>query len=222
MKRHLWLAVSVAVALLFAVGLAGCRLWEHEEHPTGAEHPTAREEHREHPGTTHEEEHPTGAQLDGSPAEHPTTLARFESRDRVMLAAREHPAEHPETSARPERKPLTVQDVANGIERYIKRDSRLKGGYFLFYDKEQEKPLVLTLDKVHRERLAKTAPHTFFACSDFAAPHEDGKLYDLDFWIKEQQTGEMTVTEIMVHKEAGQPRYTWHEVGGTWKRRPVD
>jgi hypothetical protein len=137
--------------------------------------------------------------------------------------AAEHPMEHPKQAApaaKPEVKPLTLEQVANAIEGYIKDDTRLKGGYFLYYDAKNKEMLRLTLDKVHRDRLAQTAPATYFACSDFKTP--EGKAYDLDFWIHEAPNGELKVTEIMIHKEAGKPRYNWIEEGGAWKQKPVE
>jgi hypothetical protein len=56
----------------------------------------------------------------------------------------------------------------------------------------------------------------YFACSDFKAT--DGKTYDLDFFMKDSDAG-LAVTEIMIHKEEGNPRYSWYEEGGIWKRK---
>ncbi len=137
------------------------------------------------------------------------------------VIAAEHP-EHP-TGARPAQKPgakpISLDDVAKAIGTYVQEDSKLKGGYFLLYDDKTKQPLALTLDKVHRDRLAQTAPGTYFACSDFKTP--EGKLYDIDFWVKEGPGGELNITQIMIHKEAGKPRYNWVEEGGIWKREPV-
>jgi len=138
------------------------------------------------------------------------------------VMAAEHP-EHPMHGApavKAEVKPLTMDQVANVIESYIKEDSRIKGGYFLYYDAKSKETLRLTLDKVHRDRLSQTAPGTYFACSDFKDPA--GKVYDLDFWMHEGANGELKVTEIMIHKDAGKPRYNWIEEGGVWKQKTVE
>jgi hypothetical protein len=139
--------------------------------------------------------------------------------------AQEHPQEHPTTPSehpqeRPTRKALTKETLAKAIEDYVKKDTKLKGGYFLVYDKAAKRPLVLTLVRVHKERLAAVGKGVYFACADFKTP--DGVLYDLDFFMKETPQGLQT-TEIHIHKERGQPRYTWHfdEKAGLWKRRPV-
>jgi hypothetical protein len=56
----------------------------------------------------------------------------------------------------------------------------------------------------------------YFACSDFNA--DGGKVYDLDFFM-EAQEHKLVVTEVMIHKEDGTPRYSWYEEDGVWKRK---
>ena len=102
---------------------------------------------------------------------------------------------------------------------YVKHDSELKGGFFLVFDKKSKTALTLTLSKVHKEKLSKVGKNVYFACSDFDAP--GGKVYDLDFFMKEAD-GELVVTEVMIHKEDGSPRYTWFEKEGVWKTKKVD
>jgi hypothetical protein len=172
-----------------------------------------------------------------------------------MLAAADHPehpatesAEHPEPpkpKPKPTPKPLTKEELADKITAYIEKDTKLKGGYFLYYDKVADKALVLTLDKVHRERVAKTGKEVYFACSDFASHSKakptggtfgaakparaamrakDGVVYDIDFWMKRTARGRwsrLEVTEIMVHKVDGKPRYTWQEKDGVWTAKPA-
>jgi hypothetical protein len=220
MKHRVWLAIVGVIGLLLLGGAAGCSWWHHEEHPTG-EHPT-----EEHP-TEQPAEHPTE-----HPAEHPHSAAPAGAvfakvaveRPATLLAAEhpaEHPVEHPKPPARPKPVlvPLTKETIAASIKGYVDWDTDLKGGYFLIYDKENEEVLMLTLDKVHKDRLSKTGPTIAFACCDFKTP--DGKLYDLDFWMRQAPEG-LKVTEVMVHKEAGEPRYNWKQEEGIWKRVPVE
>ena len=77
----------------------------------------------------------------------------------------------------------------------------------------------MTLDKVHRDRLSKVGKDTYFACADFRTP--EGKIYDLDVFMKGPDKDNLTFSEFMVHKEAGKERYTWYEQGGVWKKKPV-
>ncbi len=145
-------------------------------------------------------EHPKGA-------EHPKEPAK----------AAEHPSEHPK-AAKPTA--LSKEDLAKEIKAYVKKDAALKGGYFLVYDKGAKKPLVLTLAKVHKERLSTVGKDTYFACADFKTP--EGEIYDLDIFMKGPgKGGRLKVTRVMVHKEAGKERYNWYEEGGIWKTKHV-
>lgn len=135
-----------------------------------------------------------------------------------QLQAQEHPKEHPSKGAVTETKgsDLTPEALAKEITQYVEKESKLKGRHFLFYDEKEEKPLVLSLDRVHKDKLSKVAEGTYFACSDFKS--KDGKTYDLDFFLKETDSG-LQVDEITVHKEDGKARYGWVEEKGVWKRQ---
>ncbi len=111
----------------------------------------------------------------------------------------------------------TIEDVAKFLEAYVAE--RSAEGWFVVRDDRAGTDLRLKLDRVHRERLARTEQGTYFVCADFRT--EGGKLYDLDFWVQERD-GELTVTETTVHKEEGKPRYTWYKDGEVWKRRPAE
>src|SRR3989338_10083621 len=71
--------------------------------------------------------------------------------------AQEHP-EHPSGAAKAE-SALTLEEVAQHIESYVKQES--KDGAFKIEDKKAGKPLALTLDRVHRERLSQVGPDMF-------------------------------------------------------------
>jgi hypothetical protein len=131
--------------------------------------------------------------------------------------AQERP-EHPEEAAKAERAEVSVTQemMAKAIEDYITKDSALKGGYFTVYDAQANVPLALKLDKVHQDKLAKVSEGLYFACSDFKATN--GKMYDLDFFMKATDSG-LEVSEVMIHKEAGNPRYGWVEEDGVWTRK---
>ena len=132
----------------------------------------------------------------------------------ALIVVAEHP-EHPSTSKRTR---VTKEELAVVITDYVDKESALKGGYFLVYDKIAEKALVLSLLKVHKERLSKVGKETYFACADFETP--EGKVYDLDIFMKGPNKDELVVTQITVHKEDGEPRYTWYKDGKVWKMRP--
>ncbi|MCI0694824.1 hypothetical protein L0337_22805 [candidate division KSB1 bacterium] len=130
--------------------------------------------------------------------------------------AQEHPAEHPKEGAKKAAVTATKEMMAEAIEGYIKKDAALKGGYFTVYDAQAKAPLALKLDKVHQDKLAKVSDGLYFACSDFKAT--DGKMYDLDFFMTGTDSG-LEVSEVMIHKEAGAPRYGWVEKDGVWTRK---
>jgi hypothetical protein len=157
---------------------------------------------QEHP------EHPAGTEGSGT-QEHPEHPATEEG-----SAAKEH-LEH----VVKEKKPLTIESVALYLEGYAAKHAVEQGGWMKLQDEEKEKTLELKLDKIHRERLAKTGEGTYFVCADFLTP--EGKAYDLDFWVKETDKG-LEVTETTIHKEEGVARYNWVEKDGIWSRKPLE
>ncbi len=132
----------------------------------------------------------------------------------AALFAQEHP-EHP-SDRKPRGSEVTAEQMAKAITDYVNADAKLKGGYFLVYDTASKKTLQLSLDKVHEDRLSQVGDNLFFACSDFK--ETGGKMFDLDFFMKSVD-GDLTVTEIMIHKEDGKPRYQWYEESDIWKRK---
>lgn len=132
-------------------------------------------------------------------------------------------AEHPEHPA-PAPEPLTVEDVARAVEQFVAGDADLKGGYFLVYDDVDKTALVLSLQKIHKDRLSKVGEEdgkaVYFVCADFVTPLD--KVYDLDMFMVGSTYDELTITEITVHKEEGVARYTWYEEDGIWKTKQVD
>jgi hypothetical protein len=112
---------------------------------------------------------------------------------------------------------VTMDQLAEAITDYVAKDSDLKGGYFLVYDKEAKKPLMLRLDKVHMDRLARVYEGVYFACADFKTP--DGTVYDLDVFMKGPSADALEATEVSVHKRNGKARYGWVQEEGVWKKK---
>ncbi len=133
-----------------------------------------------------------------------------------VASAQEHPTEHPSEHPTSKKATLSKEALADAITDYVTGESNLKGGYFLFFDKQQGKPLALTLDRVHKERLATLGGGVYFACADFKAI--DGDMYDLDIFMKENKEG-LKVTDISLHKKNGQARYIWVEKNGIWSKK---
>ena len=101
--------------------------------------------------------------------------------------------------------PTTLRDVP---------DAKLKGGKFMVFDGMANEVLELDLLKIHMDRLTGIGNDTYFACADFQA--SNGKVYDLDIFMKGIIPDNLDVSEIIVHKEEGVPRYSWREEKGIW------
>ena len=111
---------------------------------------------------------------------------------------------------------ITLQNLARAIESFVEADINLRGA-FLVIDPSTDEVLKLNLEKVHKERLSHVGDDVYFACADFNA--DNGKVYDLDIFLRGKNTDELTVTEISVHKEDGTPRYSWKEENGIWSKK---
>lgn len=127
---------------------------------------------------------------------------------------KEHP-EHPEGAVE-----LSKDTLADAIQSFVEWDAGLHGGYLFVRDAVDDETLALTLDKVHRERLASLGGGVYFACADFQATN--GNVYDLDVFMTESPGGAfhgLVPTEISVHKKEGAARYGWVEEEGVWKKQ---
>ena len=83
----------------------------------------------------------------------------------------------------------------------------------------QNKPLALTLEDVHKDRLGDLGDGSYFACADFK--DSGGDTYDMDIFMKRGKTG-MEATDISVHKKNGVARYDWVEKDGIWSKKAKD
>ena len=143
----------------------------------------------------------------------------------VVSAQGEHPtstkkAEHPTASIITptivQGEKITLQNLVRAIESFVEADINLRGA-FLVIDPSTDKVLKLNLEKVHKERLSHVGDDVYFACADFNA--DNGKVYDLDIFLHGNNTDNLTVTEISVHKEDGNARYGWQEQDGVWVKK---
>lgn len=129
----------------------------------------------------------------------------------------EHPSEHPKAgTATPT---VTKEELGEAIEGYIAAETAKGGGAWNVDDPADKAQLKLTLDHVHKDKLASTAPNTYFACADLK--NADGHLYDLDVFMTGPDKDHLKVTNVSVHKKDGVERYTWVQKGGVWKKQPV-
>ena len=140
----------------------------------------------------------------------------------VAVYGQEHPTEHPTATAASAELPtkaakIDKHSLAASIEQFVMHDSAIKGGAFLMVDDRTGKALNLRLEKIHQERLSNIGNDTYFVCADFNST--TGKTYDLDFFMTGTSANDLKVTEITVHKENGQERYTWAENRGLWVKK---
>ncbi len=128
---------------------------------------------------------------------------------------KEHPdKEHPDDVG----SPPTIEEMAGFLEAHVAETTADSDGWMMIHDERAGKHRKLRLDKIHRERLAKTSEGTYFVCADFMSSRDE--VFDLDFWVQRTDDG-LKVTDTLIHKEAGKPRYTWSEgEAGVWKRNP--
>ncbi|HUO76716.1 MAG TPA: hypothetical protein VMU21_03980 [Thermodesulfovibrionales bacterium] len=137
----------------------------------------------------------------------------------LQSLAAEHPSEHP--SGKPSSgevpKPLTKKEMSAAIQSYIEKEAKKYGGYYEIYDDLQKKQLSLKLKQIHDDRLSHVGNDVYFFCVDLI--DKDGKVYDLDFFMKRGPGGDLNVTEVTIHKQEGKERYTWYEEKGIWKKK---
>ena len=138
------------------------------------------------------------------------------------LLAQEHPKEHPKGAEHSKGGPagITKEDLGSAIEAYIKGEMAKGGGAWEIEDRDGKATLHLTLDKVHKDKLAMTGKDTYFACADFK--NSDGHMYDLDVLMKGPDKDHLVVSEVSVHKQDGKERYTWQQEGGVWTKVAVE
>lgn len=219
MKRILGIALTLWVPFALA-GLLGAGPAAAGVPPSQAAQQPPEEEPAEHPEGEEHAEHPEGEGEEH--AEHPEGEEHAEHPEGEGQEHAEHPEgegeEHPE-DAEPQAVELTLDELADAMEAWVASESEATG-YMEVDDPVTGETLELTLDHVHRERLAHTDEQTYFACADFQAA--DGTLYDIDIFMEGPNAESLQATEVSVHKVDGDARYTWYEEDGIWKKQPVE
>lgn len=106
--------------------------------------------------------------------------------------------------------PVSAENVRKAIRSYVEDDSRLKGGHFLLYDAKNKQVLKLGFVRVHDRigHIKKEDAH--FACADFKVAGRK-TTYDIDFWMKKDDQGQLKVYKILVHKKNGRPRFIYKD-----------
>jgi hypothetical protein len=128
-------------------------------------------------------------------------------------SAQEHP-EHPNAT-----KTVDIDALEKAIKEKIADKTKADGGVFKLEDDVLHKTWQLELVRVHRDKLARLEDGTYFACVDMK---EKGghDLVDVDFFLKEND-GNLTFSDMAVHKVNGVARYDWEKKGDRWVKTPA-
>ena len=133
-----------------------------------------------------------------------------------MALAQEHPTGISAKGQAAKMATVTKESLTTAIADYVQKESKLQGGYFMYFDKAQNKPLALTLEDVHKDRFGDMGGGSYFACADFK--DKGGDTYDMDIFMKNGKDG-MKASDISVHKKNGEARYDWVEKDGIWSKK---
>lgn len=93
-------------------------------------------------------------------------------------------------------KPEMAAKVRTAVEKYVKQESSLKGGFFL-RDAATGQVRDLRFDYVH-DGVNLTPENEYRVCVDFVDPSKN--QLDIDFDLKPTASGELEVTQIKVHQ----------------------
>lgn len=143
-------------------------------------------------------------------AEHPGTPAAEHPGKPALTEHKEHPGETHEEEHPGKKETLSAKQIIKSIKDHIKSVTDTNNGYYPLYDSVEGKQLRLRLIKVHEDRVSYIKKDdAYFACTDFKS--EDGIRYDVDFWMKLDSKGKLTVYQTKIHKKDGKPRFIYKE-----------
>jgi len=135
----------------------------------------------------------------------------------VAGCKKEEPAVKVTPAAEPA--PLTADNFADAVEAYIQKQAAKTDGYFTVFDDKTGRQLKLTLDHVHRKKLAKVSQNLYVTCAEFVGA--DDEIYDLDFFMRGTHSDDLVFSKFLIHKVGDQERYQWYVERGLWKRKPL-
>ena len=103
----------------------------------------------------------------------------------------------------------TPDQLRNTIREYIAQQEATTGAFTIDDPRQAGSPRTLTLLRVH-ERVGKTGNY-YYSCTDMKDA-ATGDLLDLDFDVAEN-AGTLNVVDVRIHKDNGNPRYTYDDTG---------
>ncbi|MFB6356101.1 MAG: hypothetical protein ABEJ65_06260 [bacterium] len=129
----------------------------------------------------------------------------------------EHPGEGQEHSGKKmeghKEETFTKKEVRTAILNHVKQKQSKNGGTFPMYDEKLEKTWKTSFDKLHPVRvMERGGEKIYFACSNFTVQENSNyDTLDLDFWMKPNAQGSLSVYKSKVHKVDGDPRFTYRD-----------
>jgi hypothetical protein len=135
-------------------------------------------------------------------------------------------SEHPDESSKSQS--MTIEQFADAAKAHadaakahIEKEAKKHDGHFMVKDQKTGKKLKLDLEKVHRKRLSHLGDNRYFVCANFTS--QDGTLYDVDIFMEGTKKSNLEEAgKPKVHKVEGEPRFTYYQEDGVWKRKSVD
>ena len=100
----------------------------------------------------------------------------------------------------------TPEALRDTIRNYVANEEKAKGAFEIM-DERTGSLRQLEFVRVH-ERVGKTGNY-YYSCTDMKDV-KTGDLLDLDFDIQDEG-GNLTVADIRIHKDNGDPRYTYDD-----------
>jgi hypothetical protein len=101
----------------------------------------------------------------------------------------------------------TPVELRETIANYVKFQEKNQGA-FLIIDERTGEPRKLEIVQVH-ERVGKTGNY-YYSCTDMK-DLKTNDLLDLDFDIEDHGSGKLDVVAVRIHKDNGNPRYTYDD-----------
>ena len=102
-----------------------------------------------------------------------------------------------------------AEDIKEAMNRHLVEKVNQEG-IFDIYDEITEEDLELVFLQIH-DPVRQIGDDVYFACTDFKVKNNEEKVYDIDFWLREEN-GYLKVFQTKIHKE---PRnsliYGWYK-----------
>jgi hypothetical protein len=105
---------------------------------------------------------------------------------------------------------VSAQEIKATLTKYI-ADNSDKNGIYTHIDADRDNAVMrLKFVKIHDPVRIMEKKGQYFACTDFEVVGENGKLHDLDFWMKPTDTG-LEIVRRKVHKDPFMTNNKWEK-----------